>query len=638
MTNVDIGRKYKKLTHLEHILKRPERHLGSIRSSKTDTWVYNHNKGEVVFMDGLEYSPALIKQFDEIITNCVDHSKTLEGKSLTSINVTINPVNGQIVISDNGGIPVVRHPENDEWLPEMLFGSLYAGSNFNEDDDSYNNKNAGGQNGEGASLVNVFSKWFRVMTNDGKKSYTQTWRNNMSQRDDPTISVGNSPGTSISWVPDYERLGLKGLTPANTAMLYRRAFEVAACNPQLTITLNTKLIRIERFGHFVDHFYKGATVDENTDWMVSCIPSRGSFSHYSYVNSVATTVGGPHVDYVADQIVSAIRPGLERKMKTELKPAMIKNHMCLFISANIENPRFDSQTKEKMTTPVSQFGTSYKPSERLINKVRDLVAITLEVEIKALRNDQDDIETQKAVKDIQRRDFREVEKYHGATSKDRSKCVLMLTEGDSASTPILAARGNGGSKWIGLMPLRGKFLNVINASRKKMLENDELKNLCTVMGGIVPGKEIDLNTVRYPFTIISTDADDDGKHIRGLAITLYCTQWPEYVRAGRLRILRTPFMRAWVGKQMFEFMDQKEYDAFLEKYKGKEIKKKYLKGLGGNSTEDFKRYLNDLDRYTTQVVLDDDYMNALTLGFNDKESDQRKEWFSDICQFSTEDD
>ncbi|AIX13016.1 topoisomerase II large subunit [Erwinia phage phiEa2809] len=640
MKPIDIGRKYKKLTHHEHILLRPERHLGSIRSAKINTWVYNPAKEQVVFMDDFEYSPALVKQFDEIITNCVDHSKTPEGKGLTQITVTISPMNGQIIVADNGGIPVQRHP-NGDWLPEMLFGSLYAGSNFNEEDDEYNNKTAGGQNGEGASLVNVFSKWFRVSTNDGKKTYMQTWTDNMSKRDEPTISSLSSPGTSIAWVPDYARLGLKGLDPRNAAMLFRRAFEVAACNPALVVVLNGKRIRIERFGHFVDYFSKGATVDEEKDWMVSCVPSRGSFVHYSYVNSIATLVGGPHVDYVADQIVNAIRGPLEKKLKlkdNDLKPAMIKNHMCLFISATINNPRFDSQTKERMTTPVSQFGTSYKPSQRLINKVKDMVYAGLEAEIKAFRNDQDDAETQKAVKDIQRRDFREVEKYHGATSKERSQCVLMLTEGDSASTPILAARGNGGSKRIGLMPLRGKFLNVINATKKKMLENEELKNLCTVMGGIVPGTEIDLNTVRYPITVISTDADDDGKHIRGLAITLFCTQWPEYVRAGRLRILRTPFMRVWVGKQMYEFMNQEEYDAFLVKHKGKDFKKKYLKGLGGNSTEDFRRYLDDLDRYTTQVVLDDDYMKALTIGFNDKESDQRKEWFSDVCQFQTEDE
>lgn len=238
MSNIDIERKYKKLSHIEHILLRPERHLGSIRSSVGTVWVYDPTKDKVVFKDNFEYSPALIKQFDEIITNCVDHSKTPEGKSLTEITVMVSPMNGQIIVADNGGIPVVKHAETKEWLPEMLFGSLYAGSNFNDDDEEYNNKKSGGQNGEGASLVNVFSKWFRVTTNDGKKSYTQTFEDNLSKRSNPVISNLNAPGTSIAWIPDYARLGVKGLDQNNLLMIYRRAFEVAACNPRLKVILN----------------------------------------------------------------------------------------------------------------------------------------------------------------------------------------------------------------------------------------------------------------------------------------------------------------------------------------------------------------------------------------------------------------
>ena len=635
MSNIDIERKYKKLTHIEHILLRPERHLGSIRSAVGTTWVYDPNKDQVVFKDNFEYSPALIKQFDEIITNSVDHSKTPEGKRLTEITVTVTPMNGQIIVADNGGIPVVKHGETNEWLPAMLFGSLYAGSNFNDDDEEYNNQRSGGQNGEGASLVNVFSKWFRVTTNDGKKSYTQLFEDNLSKQSNPTISNLNSPGTAIAWIPDYARLGIKGLDQNNFLMICRRAFEVAACNPRLKVVLNGKHIRIERFGHFVDYFCQGSSVDESDDWSVAIAPGNGTFMHASYVNSIATHIGGPHVDYVSDQIVAAIRPQLEKKFKTELRPAMIKNHMMLFISAGINNPRFDSQTKERMTTPVSQFGTTYKPSERLIRKALEFVTAGLSKELAALRNDQDDAEVEKAKKDINKRDYREIEKYHPATTRgDRSGCSLLLTEGDSASNPILNARD---TKKIGLFPLRGKFINCLNASLKKVMANEEFKNLCTIHGGAVPGKPIDIT--RYPQTVVATDADDDGIHIRGLLITMYCTFWPEYVRQGRLKLLRTPYMRVWVGKTMHEFMSNAEYEEFMKTPDAKKItKKKYLKGLGGNSTEDFKRILNNLDAYTTTVVLDDAYKNSLNDGFGDKASDYRKTWFSDVCLFETEDE
>lgn len=634
-SNVNIERKYKKLSHVEHILLRPERHLGSIRSTSGTVWVYDPVKDQVVFKDNFTYSPALIKQFDEIITNCVDHSKTPEGKRLNEITVTVMAMNGQIIVADNGGIPVVKHGETKEWLPEMLFGSLYAGSNFNDDDEEYNNKKSGGQNGEGASLVNVFSKWFRVSTNDGKKSYLQTFENNMSKRSEPTISNLNAPGTTIAWIPDYERLGIKGLDNNNLLMIYRRAFEVAACNPRLKIVLNGKPIRIDRFGHFVDYFCQGSSVDESEDWSVAIAPSNGTFMHASYVNSIATHVGGPHVDYVADQIVAAIRTPLSKKFKTELKPAMIKNHMMLFISADIDNPRFDSQTKERMTTPVSQFGTTYKPSDRLIRKALEYVTIGLGKELAALRNDQDDAEFEKAKKEISKRDYREIEKYYPATARgDRSGCVLVLTEGDSASNPILNARD---TKKIGLFPLRGKFINCLNASRAKVMANEEFKNLCTIHGGAVPGQLID--TSRYPCTVVATDADDDGIHIRGLLITMYCTFWPEYVRQGRLKLLRSPYMRVWCGNTMHEFMNNVEYEEFMKTPESKKItKKKYLKGLGGNSTEDFKRILNNLDAYTTTVVLDDAYKNSLNDGFGDKASDYRKTWFSDVCLFETEDE
>lgn len=633
MTDINVGRKYKRLDHIQHILLRPERHLGSIRSAKLDTWVYDPIKDQVVLKKDFEYSPALVKQFDEIITNCVDHSKTPEGKHLTDITVTITPMNGQIIVADNGGIPVVRHPDNGEWIPEMLFGSLYSGSNFNDDDPEFNNKNGGGQNGEGASLVNVFSKWFRVVTNDGKKTFSQTFTDNMSGRESPTISSISSRGTSIAWMPDYKRLGLERLDQNNIMMLYRRAFEVAACNPKLKVVLNGKPIRIDRFGHFVDYFCSPATVDEDPEWMVGITPSSGAFVHYSYVNSVPTLVGGPHVDYVADQIVAAIRPGLEKKLKAELKPAMIKNHMCLYISATINNPRFDSQTKERMTTPVSQFGTSYKPSQRLVNKAAAIVYDALKLELSALRNEAIEAELEKTVKDVNKRDTREIEKYYPATVRDRSQAVLVLTEGDSASTPVLAAR----SKNVGLFPLRGKFINVLNNSRSKLFANEEFKNLCAIMG-ITPGQKPNLDKLNYRFVCVSTDADDDGKHIRGLIILLFCTYWPEFVKAGRLVILRTPYMRCWVGKAMHEFMTQADYDEFYAENHHKITKKKYLKGLGGNSTEDFRRFLDNLSIYTDVITLDDGFEAALGTGFDKDKSDERKNWFSDVCLYTTSDD
>lgn len=629
--DIDLSRKYKKLDHIEHILLRPERHLGSIRSARINTWYYSPSDNKVKQAVDFEYSPALIKQFDEIITNCVDHSKTPEGKGLTEIKVLVSHLNGQISVSDNGGIPVLKHPETKEWIPEMLFGSLYSGSNFNDDDPEYNNKTGGGQNGEGASLVNVFSTWFRVSTCDGKKSFNQTFENNLSVRSAPIIGTARNPGTTITWRPDYARLGLTTLDTNNMKMLCRRVFEVAACNPKLSITLNGQLIRIERFGHFVDYFGSGSAIDETDDWMVGVLPSTTGFQQYSYVNSVATSQGGPHVEYVFDQIVSAVRSDLEKRFKgVELKPAMIRAHMRLFISATINNPRFDSQTKDRMTTTISQFGTSYKVSERLINKVKPMLIKGLTEELKSLGVEADDKAVAKAFQEIDKLDFRSIPKYTPATAKglkDRSTCVLVLTEGDSASNPILAARDPA---IHGLFAVKGKFINCLNASRQVLMATAEFKYICAIMGGIKPYKPIDLKDSRYGYVMIAADADDDGQHVRGLLILLFCTFWPEFVKDGRLLVMRTPFMRCWKGKDMIEFYTHDEYEAWLVKNPSNSIRKKYLKGLGGNNTEDFKRFLQNLEQYTNRISLDPDYVKSLELGFSNKLSDNRKEWFNDV--------
>lgn len=635
MSELNVERKYKKLTHIEHILLRPERHLGSIRSAKVDTWVYNPETRKVDFKKDFEYCPALIKQFDEIIINSVDHSKTPEGKSLNEIRVNINRINNCITVQDNGGIPVVKHKEHDEWIPEMLFGSLFAGSNFNDDDEDYNNKQSGGQNGEGASLVNVFSKWFRVDTCDGVKKFSQIFENNLSKRSNPIISKNRNHGTVISWIPDYERLGLKDLQTNDILMMFRRVFEVAACNPKLKIFLNGERVAVDKFSNFVGFFGDNIAVDETPDWLVGVGESAGQFTHYSYVNSIATHVGGPHIDYVADQIINAVRPELEKHFKTQLKPAMIKNHMTLFISANIDNPRFDSQTKERMTTPVSQFGSTYKVSSKLINKAKAVIKAGLQVEISALRNDKQSSEDKKIEDEIAKRSFRDIPKYYPATERnDRSKCVVMLTEGDSASNPILSVRN---TKTQGLFTLRGKSLNVMNATKSALLQNKEIQNLCVVLGGVKLFKPLDFSKLRYQHVIISTDADVDGMHIRGLITNLFYLSWPEFIKQGRLRIFRTPCYRVWYRNETLEFTTTEEYEQWVADNNNPKHESKFVKGIGGNSSKDFKKYLDDLDKYTDVVTIDEAAEESLRLAFDDSLSDERKNWFSDFNIFQTGD-
>lgn len=158
MVNVN---KYSKLSEIEHVLHRPGRYIGSINQETAEKWYID---GDQVLTKSFQFVPAFHKLFDEIISNSADHARTPEGKNLNKVEVTVDSTT--ISVMDNGGIPVVIHPEYNQYIPEMIFGELRSGSNFADDADSLST----GQNGEGASLTNIFSKLFIVETAlDGKK-------------------------------------------------------------------------------------------------------------------------------------------------------------------------------------------------------------------------------------------------------------------------------------------------------------------------------------------------------------------------------------------------------------------------------------------------------------------------------------
>lgn len=632
----DVNKLYKELTHFEHVLLRPDRHLGSTKPTTQQTWIYDH-KNNAVVPDKLTWNPALLKMFDEVIINSVDFSKTPEGSHLDCIEVTINRITGSMTVTDNGGIPVQMH-DSGKYVPEMLFGSLYAGSNFNDGDEEYDNKDSGGQNGEGASLVNLFSKKFTVKTSDGIKAFTGIWENNMSVHPEPNIRTTTSKRgfTSVQWTPDYPRLDMKKLDTDNYLMIVRRAFEVAACNPKICIKLNGTEMSTRTFRDFVKLFDKQVpALFECKDWQVGVLPSNNGFTHESYVNSLSTYVGGPHIDYVADKIVAKIRPRLQKALKVKtLAPATIKNAMHLFINARIDNPRFNSQTKETMTTEVKDFGSKIDVlDEVFIKKAYQHVLSVLDAEIAKKKLEEEEAEINGNQDDAAKMDPRRIEKYSAATGRDRSKCILFLAEGDSAGKPINNARVGA---IHGLFPMRGKFPNAMRVTRRLLTSNKEFKAIQAILGGFKIGSKIDVDKLRYAETWMATDADYDGSHIRGLIIALYYVCWPEYIKQGRLKSFNTPIYRVWLGKQMLEFFTVAEYKEWAKK--NPKHKHKYLKGLGGNATADIRRMMLDPEQYTNTITMDEAADEYLKIAFDKDMADARKEFFDGVTLYGENED
>lgn len=624
----DVDKLYKKLNHVEHILLRPDRHVGSTRPRELHTWIYDPSKEEISYRD-VTYHPALLKLFDEIIINSVDFSKTPEGSHLNQINVTVNKFMGSITVEDNGGIPVVMHKEYKGWLPDMLFGELYSSSNYNEHDEDLANADGAGQNGEGASLVNVFSKTFTVTTCDGVNRYSRTWRNNMSGADSLPAEVKSTPGakkgTAISFIPEYHRFRCdKGMTDGDYLMLVRRAFEVAACNPSIKVVLNGKEVRMNHFRDFSRLFGCDA-VEETKDWKIGIFKADNPV-HHSYVNSVHTGVGGPHVEYVIDKIIEAARPKLKRAYKVDYKPGAIRGVIGLVLICNIKIPRFDSQTKENMTTKVSEFGTKWEPSAKFLEKASASIVKWMGDYHESLLNKEDEKAIEDAEKEISKIRFHDIPKYDPATSKNRGDCVLFLTEGDSAAKPILAARD---TKVHGVFPLRGKILNLIGASKRDIAKNKEIQNIIAIMKGLSIKDGVDFDKLRYKEIVVATDADADGIHIRGLLCNAFMTLWPDFIRQGRLKYLETPVVVAKKGKEVHEFFEECDFEDAIDS--GKKFDAvKYLKGLGSNDSASFRKYLYDGQQYQKPFVYDQEADAMIDLAFNTKRADDRKPLFSDL--------
>ena len=202
----------------------------------------------------------------------------------------------------------------------------------------------------------------------------------------------------------------------------------------------------------------------------------------SFVNSIATTKGGTHVNYVTDQIVTRLMEVVNKKNKAiAVKPFQVKNHIRVFVNCLIENPTFDSQTKENMTLHQKKFGSECTLSPKLINEI---VKSSLVETILNWAEHKSKAQLSKATAGHKRGRLTGIPKLDDANEaggRNGERCTLILTEGDSAKSLAVTGLGVVGRDFFGVFPLRGKLLNVREASYKQISENAELKAICEIM-------------------------------------------------------------------------------------------------------------------------------------------------------------
>ena len=612
---------YQVLSERDHIRKRVGMYAGQIAPHSGDEYVFNLESKKME-KRSITYVPALIKIFSEILDNSIDEFKR-HPEILDTIKVDISET--EISISDNGaGIPVELHPVTGTYVPETVFTNLRAGSNFNDDEE----RMTIGTNGVGSSIAVILSSFFKVDTCDGKKRFTQEYLNGLLEKTDPKIKAHDKHGTKVTFVPDFEYFNIKNLDTDHIQKMIKRVVDVAGCNPSVKFYINGERLNFKSFTSYIEAYQEEYVYEENENWQVGIAHSgQDTFEQISFVNSVETYNGGNHVEYVYSQVANKLREFFKKKHKIDVTPGMIKNHIRLFISCNIDKPKFNSQTKDCMVSEVKNFGTTFTVTDKMIAKlVKSPVIQSVLDWVQAKEDAANRAKERELNKDLNKANLRKITKFTDATERDkRDQCMLFICEGDSASNAILSAR----TPLIGCYPLKGKPINAMGTDVKKLMENKEFVDLLAITGLKIGKKVKDLSELRFGKIVSCTDADADGQHIFGLLSALIKKFWPELLEMGVFHKFVTPIMKVQIGKTEKLFYSLNEFSKWADENKDKRYNVRYLKGLGSSTAKDFEGYFNNMDKHLVQIQIQDstDYdIIDLVFGKENGAADKRKEW------------
>jgi DNA topoisomerase-2 len=606
---MSVEKKYRKLDDISHILSRSGMYVGSIKPNTSKKWILD--SGRFIQKD-VTFNPAFIKIFDEILINSVDESKRV-GSKLDTIKVNIE--NNTIKVWDNGGIDVVIHKEYNQWIPEMIFSSLKAGSNFDDEEI----RTTAGLNGVGSVLTNVFSKKFTITTCDGKNIFTQTFSNNMREKSEPKIKKNKINHTEISYLPDYEKFGLSGMNEDHFLLIKKKVIDIAGCNPDIKVFFNDEEIKIKSFEDYVKYYKSEYFFETNKEktWSISASLSEEGFQQVSFVNSTDTYDGGTHVDYILNQIISKMREYFKKKYKYDIKPSELKNHLFLFVNCTVVNPSFSSQTKEKLITEPKDFGYQFEVSDKLINQIlkSEIVNSILDWIQQKKSADESKLTRQinKQLSNIK------VEKLIDAKGKDRLKCSLGIFEGDSS---VSAFRKYRTPEIMGAFALKGKFINVNGINNSKLVQNKELVNLMGAIGLKLGSQS--LKDIRYGKILLFVDADVDGNSIAGLLLNFFHTYWPDMFDRKMIFKVETPIVVAIEKRNKNNkkiFYTQTDYNNWESKINPNNWEIKYKKGLASLVDDEYKEIINNPK--LTNIHKDDLSDTSLNIWFG-KDSDLRK--------------
>ena len=623
---------YKREKLENHILTRPDTYIGGCDEIIERLPIF-HN--DTILVKDVSYVPGIINIFDEILTNARDQKIRLEqlksDNPVTNIKVSVDENTGLITIYNDGeGIDIADHPtEKDEKgnsinIVYMILFDLLTSKNYNENE----KKIVGGKNGYGAKLTNIFSTYFRVETIDSTRGlkYVQESKDNKKIITKAKITKTDKKSyTKISWIADFKRFGIEKYNDDMLNLIKRRVYDICGVT-NVNVYLNNKKIKINSFEDYIKMYNSDNKIIYETSprWDIGIIVNDNNNDSISFVNGIMTAKGGKHVDYVMKETIKKLKILIEKKTKKSINDNYIKNYLQLYVNAVIENPSFDSQTKDRLITPVTKFGSKPLISDKFIKQLVDktnLVDRVLKYNDFKLTKENKKTDGKKKNKIY---DIPKLDDANWAGTKKSNECILILTEGDSAKSMAVAGLSVVGRDKYGVFPLKGKVMNVRDTSIDMISKNSEITNLKKILGLETNKIYNNTNSLRYGKIMIMTDQDHDGSHIKGLVINLFHSLWPSLLELNYITSMLTPIIKATYKKEILSFYTLTEYEDWKKTHNNNKWSIKYYKGLGTSNSNEAREYFNNIkvNNYLISKKTND-YMN---LAFDKKFSDQRKKW------------
>lgn len=611
MENNDLTKQneqFRILTARQHVRERIGMYMGSSSKEEIERFVL----GE---WTKATYVPALSKMVDEILDNSIDEAIRTNFKFANKINVSIN--SNEITVTDNGrGIPQDKifdeAMQTNILRPVAAWTKVNAGTSFDDERVTI------GTNGVGSAATNFLSKSFTGKTWSNKKSIQLDCRDGADTMKVKTGSkVGN--GTEVSFIPDFDLFEVDSLDQLDTITLIEdRLISLQMAFPEIQFSFNKKKVAINDFKKYVAMFSDISIMEKTNNLSYFIAPSEDGFRTNSYINGVNTRQGGTYVDYFMNQIIDTLTVKIKRRHKVEVLKTTIKSGITFVMFArNFVNPKFDSQTKERLTNPFGNVKEHLdicrvRDAEWLANKILntpEIIDPIIEAQLakKAAADKRAATLAQKKLRKVK------VAK-HISANKDNA--TLKIVEGDSAMGFLLKVRD---PDTVGAFPLRGVIMNTWDMKPAEVLKNKELSELVAVLGLDINDKDsVDNMTYKYIATL--TDADHDGiGHISPLLIAFFYKFWPRLLLENRVQITRTPIMISTFNDRVEWFYTYEEASEF--KQKNSNWKHRYIKGLGSLQEDEYHVIINK-PIYDT-VTVDDASVFQMMFG---KDSSLRKEY------------